>query len=85
MKIRFFREESAETALTVIEKQVQLLRQEFRNQESIHSLHKTINQLEKKLTAETNAKTAAIKDKEAALTRQENSYVNYMYHIHHSH
>ena len=73
MKIRFFREESAETALTVIEKQVQLLRQEFQNQESIHSLHKTINQLEKKLTAETNAKTAAIKDKEAALTRQENS------------
>ncbi|XP_011438885.3 uncharacterized protein [Magallana gigas] len=62
-------EESVEDALTTIENQVQLLRREIRGKKSVQDLQKTIDQLQKKLSTEKTAKEAALKDKEAALTR----------------
>lgn len=66
---KYYSEESVEVALTAIENQVQLLRREIRGQKSVQDLQKTIDQLQKKLSTEKTAKEAALKDKEAALTR----------------
>lgn len=66
---KYYSEESVEDALTTIENQVQLLRREIRGKKSVQDLQKTIDQLQKKLSTEKAAKEAALKDKEAALTR----------------
>lgn len=66
---KYYSEESVEDALTTIENQVQLLRREIRGKKSVQDLQKTIDQLQKKLSTEKTAKEAALKDKEAALTR----------------
>lgn len=66
---KYYSEESVEDALTTIENQVQLLRREIRGKKNVQDLQKTIDQLQKKLSTEKSAKEAALKDKEAALTR----------------
>ncbi|XP_048774623.1 uncharacterized protein LOC125679441 [Ostrea edulis] len=59
---------SVEDALTIIEKQVQIVR-DIKSQENTHSLHAIIDQLQKKLEAEKKAKSEALKTKEDALNR----------------